>query len=169
MELVKDSPEAVIKVGTETIHLGPESLVVYQPRYADAAKTRIKAIVRRLDGSFAELEAAKDDQTAGLIRDVFAQYSEGEIEMFTHRENCVLEKLRVRNERQAEDRRIAADREETFQAKAKALALPQIRNHADPAIVRGIRRASSAFEVIALTVAALTNSPTKNSPPTGES
>lgn len=156
MELVTDAPETRIQVGTDTIHLGPDSLVVYHPRYADPTKKRIKAIVRRLDGTFAELEAERDDERSGLIRDVFAQYSEAEIEMFTHRENCVLEKLRLVNERQAEDRRIAAEREDTFQAKAKALALPQIRNHHDEQLLRAIRRATSAFEVMALTVAALT-------------
>lgn len=145
-----------IEVGIGTMHFGPDSLVVYHPRYTDASRTKIKAIVRMQDGALVEMEANKADQQAGLIRDVRLQYSEAEIEMFTHREFCVLEKMRELNHRMMEDKKKTEEREEIFQAKAKALALQQIRDHKDPEIRRQIRRASSAFEVMALTVAALT-------------
>lgn len=155
MEIVKDTAEQSIQVGIETIHLGPDSLVVYHPRYTDASKKRIKAIVRQPDGTLVEFEADRNDDRAGLILDVFCQYSEAEIEMFTHREFCIQQKMGELNERAIEDRRIAAEREETFQAKAKALAMPQIRDHQNPQVRRDIRRAHSAFEVMALTVAAI--------------
>lgn len=152
----QNETQSYIEVGVDKIHLGPDSLVIYQPRYTDASKKRIKAIVRMPDGKLTEMEADKADSRAALIRDVMFQYSEVELEMFTHREFCILEKLRQLNARIAEDKKRDTEREETFQAKAKALALPQIREHKDKAVRQKIRRATSAFEVMALTVAALT-------------
>ena len=162
METATTSQQALIEVGVATMHLGPDSLVIYQPRYTDANKTRIKAIVRMPDGKLTEMEADKSDARAALIRDVFSQYSEAELEMFTHREFCILGKLRELNQRMIEDKKKTDEREEVFQAKAKALALPQIRDHQDKEVRGSIRRASSAFEVMALTVAALTDAKKKS-------
>ena len=156
METPEKDGQAFIEVGAATMHLGPDSLVIYQPRYINAAKTRIRAIVRMPDGKLTEMEANKDDTAAALIRDVFCQYSEAELEMFTHREFCILDKLRILNQRMAEDKKITDEREEVFQAKAKALALPQIRDHKDNEVRRAIRRAGSAYEVMALVIIALT-------------
>ena len=96
------TPQTYIEVGTDNMHLGPDSLVIYQPRYMDSTKKRIKAIVRMPDNKLVEMEANKDDSSAALIRDVLAQYSEAELEMFTHREMCISEKLRELNQRMME-------------------------------------------------------------------
>lgn len=147
--------DSYIEVSASNMHLGPDSLVVYHPRYIDAAKTKIKAIVRTQDGKLVEMEASKSDSSAGLIRDIFCQYSEPELEMFTHRENCILQKLHDLNQRMQEDKKITDQREELFQAKSMALALPAIKDHADKELKHKIRKANSTFEVMAIVVTSM--------------
>lgn len=131
----------------DQIPMENHSLGVYQPRYTDPQKTRIKAIVRLPNGKFVEMEAAKSDHRSDLIRDVFSQYSEAEIESFTERERKFQEQKDKLAAQAAEDHRLMEEREIAFQAKAKALELPEVVNCPDKRVARKIRRSKSAFEV----------------------
>lgn len=131
----------------KNIQLEADSFLIYQPRYVDEKKTRIKAIVRLPNGQIMEMEANRADTKSTLIRDIFSQYSAEEIELFSAREQQVVaQKVRIETQA-AEDRRLEEEREVTFQAKTKALEIPEVKDCPDPRVARKIRKARSAFEV----------------------
>jgi len=124
-----------------------DSMIVYQPRYADDKKTRVHAIVRAPDGRITDMEADIKDKSNPFIRDVFLQYTVAEIEAFTARETEIrAERARIESDLE-EDRRTAEEREIAFQAKTKALEIPEVKDCKDPRIARRIRKARSAYEV----------------------
>jgi hypothetical protein len=142
----------------EGIRLQADSRLIYQPRFTNEERTRIRAIVRLKDDRLVEMEADVADSRSSLIRDAFLQYSREEIERFTVREEQVLSKKREIDLRIAEDQRIEEERQVTFLAKTKALEMPEVRDCGDPRIPRQIRRAKSAFEVAAWVSLALSRS-----------
>ena len=71
------------EVAAQGIQLFNDSAEVFHPHFSNEKKTRIKAVVRLPDGSFREMEADLADSKSPFVRDVTAQYSMAEIEMFT--------------------------------------------------------------------------------------
>lgn len=141
------------------IQLTPDSRIVYQPRYANAEKTAIRAIVRGPDGRLTEMEARRDAVPKHpMIRDVFLQYTEADLDRFTELEAKVTEAKRRLDQRVAEDKARQAEKDVTFLAKTKALELPEVAACKDPRIARKIRRAKSSFEVGAWVTLALLQS-----------
>jgi|GEM_PF-3231877 len=141
--------EQHISVGPEQISLRPDSRWIFQPRYVDSEKTILTAIVRFPDGSLREMEGHRDDNDSPLVRDISLQYSEAEIELFTHRENC----MRLKADEMAKNAKEDQAREEhmarLFEAKTEALAIPEVKT-AEASITRRIRSAKSKTEVFAL-------------------
>lgn len=132
------------------IEFTDDSVLIYQPRYTDDSRNRIRAIVSLPNGQIMQVEKSVADRDSKFVRDIFLQYTEQEILEFTRRENCVVaEKSRV--DEKAAARRV---REEelalTFQAKVKALEIPEVQNFSDKRITRRLRKAKSPFEVAAL-------------------
>ncbi|RZA07955.1 MAG: hypothetical protein EOP11_06310 [Proteobacteria bacterium] len=132
---------------TKEIPMENHSLAVYQPRFTDAQKTKIKGIVRLPDGKILEMEGLKADRRSAFIQDVLSQYTEAEIESFTEREKKFLAQKEKIAAQATEDMRLMEEREITFQAKAKALELPEVINCPDKRVGRKIRKSKSAFEV----------------------
>lgn len=139
----------------ERPRLSPDSPWVYHPRYSNAEKTRLRAIVRLPDGRITEVGADRSDTRSPLIRDIFAQYSEDEIAYFTTRHERMASAKQELDLRVNEDRRVNSVREATAAAKAQALEIPEIRNSNDPLIKRKIRTAKSTVEVNAWVAVAL--------------
>jgi hypothetical protein len=139
----------------EQLQLSPDSPYVYHPRWSNAEKTKLRAIVRMPDGRLSEVEASRDDKRSPLLRDILAQYTEDEIQLFTDRHNLLAEAGRQRDQRMAEDRKAEAEREETARAKATALNIPAVRDLADKRFRSRILRARSPLEVSAWTALAL--------------
>lgn len=122
-------------------------MIIYQPRFIDEGRTQVRAIARLVDGRILELEGDRREEKSDFIRDVFAQYSESEIIAFTERERQTAQLKAAVDEQSAMDRAHAEENELTFQAKAKALALPEVQNCTDRRLSRKIRKSKSAIEV----------------------
>ncbi len=150
--------ETRVEIDPAKIRLFNNSRDIYQPYYVDEARVLIRAIVRGPDGRLTEVDATKEDPQSDLYRDIYAQYSETEIEMFTHREWLVSQKRRERDEKLREDDRIEDARETLAVAKAQALEIVAVRDCADREIPRLIRKAKNPIEVQAWTAIALTKS-----------
>ncbi len=144
-----------IEISIDRINLNPDSRYIYHPRYINTEKTILKAIVRFPDGSLNEIEAKKDDRNSALIRDIYLQYSEAEIEMYTHRELCMQSKMKVLFERHQEDQKRQEHLAKLFQAKTEALQIDCIQKSTDKTISRKIRSAKTATEVYGLVAMAL--------------
>ena len=150
----------------ELIQMSPDSPYVFHPRFANREKTRIKAILRLPDGRFTEMEVDRSDVRSPLLRDVFAQYTEEEIEMFTVRQLKVSEVRRQLDMRIAEDKALAEQRDATYHAKTEAFQIPAVNEEQNKDLKRRIRQARNVLEVTALTALALMNS--KELPDNGE-
>jgi hypothetical protein len=127
-----------------------DSVLIYQPRYTDETRLRVRAIVALPNGQLMQMEKSVHDRESKVVRDIFLQYTPDEIMEYTRRENVVLpEKTRVDEkaaQRKARDEEMAL----TFQAKVKALEIPEVQNFADKRVTRRLRKAKSPFEVAAL-------------------
>lgn len=132
------------------IEFADDSVLVYQPRFTDESRTRIKAFMVLPNGQLMETEKDVRDQDSRFIRDIFLQYTEEEILQFTARENIVLEKKQKAAERAAEVQAREEEKAVTFQAKVKALEIPEVRDFPDVRITRRLRKAKSPFEVAAI-------------------
>lgn len=141
----------------DQIQMSPDSPYVFQPRFANRERTRIKAILRLPDGRFTEMEVDRSDVRSPLLRDIFAQYTEEEIEMFTLRQLKVSDVRRQLDMRIAEDKAIAEQRDATYQAKSEAFQIPAVNHDDNKEIKRKIRQARNVLEVTALTALALMN------------
>lgn len=146
--------EETIEINPEKISLLPDSRLIYQPRFIDNQKSKIRAIVKFPDGTLREIEADRNDTHSPFIRDVFLQYSEAEIELFSHREQCVNLKLEEIAKREREDREHAEKMANLFKAKSEALQIEEVKNSGKD-LARRIRSAKSVTEVLALTTLAL--------------
>jgi hypothetical protein len=138
------------------IQLSPDSRVVYQPRWASADKKVVRAIVRAPDGKLTEMEGRLDAVPKHpLVRDVFLQYEEADLDRNSAWESRVLEVKRALDARLAEYKAKQAEKDVTFLAKTKALELPEVVACKDPRVARKIRKARSSFEVGAWVTVAL--------------
>ena len=144
-----------IEISPDSIQFLPGSLTVLMPSYADADRQKIKAVVQFADGQYREVEGRVSDTGNPFIRDVFAQYSSSEIEMFTHRASIVQQKREELVRQESEDRRIEEERRATFAAKERALNMAEIQGCGDEELLRKIRRAKNSFEVLAWASVAL--------------
>jgi hypothetical protein len=142
----------------ENISLYSDSPMIFHPHYLGEEKLRIKAIVRFPDGRLTEMEGAAKETESSFIRDVFAQYSEEEIDTGTTRE------LRLREAREELDKLNFEDREKDearaalFKAKAKTLEIPEVKACPDAALQLRIRKARSEAEVYSLAALAMLRS-----------
>jgi hypothetical protein len=134
---------------THQVSLRADSRLIYHPRFANAEKTRIKAIVRTPDGRMVEMEGDLADGRSPLIRDLLGQYTRADIERFTDWEKSVLEAKQKVDRRAEEDRVLEEEREILHQAKAKALAMDEVQNCNDKRIKQKIRKSKNAFEIAA--------------------
>ena len=141
------------------ILLSPDSRLVFQPRWANAEKTAVRAILRGPDGRLTEMEGRLGTQPKHpLVRDTFAQYSPADLDRNTEHEARVLEAKRKLDQRVVEDKAKQADKDVNFLAKTKALELPEVIACKDPRVARKIRKARSPFEVGAWVTVALLQS-----------
>lgn len=140
------------------IDFSDDSVLVYQPRYTDESRTRVRAILVMPNGQLIETEKSVDDRESRFVRDIFLQYTEAEIWENTRRELVMLEKKRLASEELAARQAREAEKAMTFQAKVKALEMPEVRDFPDKRVSRRIRRAKSPFEVAALVTLVLQES-----------
>ena len=152
------SDESISLPLRESIQLSPDSVFVFHPRYANAEKTKVRALIRLNDGRFTEAETDIQDLRSPLRRDIFAQYTEDEIQYFTVRHHRLSEAKRLLDLRVLEDQKIASEREAVAQAKSQALSIPEVRDATDKTLRHRIRKAESVLEVTALTTMLLTMS-----------
>ncbi len=147
--------ETQIQISPEKIVLREDSRYIFQPRFVDDERTIVKAIVLFPDGSLREMEAERDDADSPLVRDVFLQYSEAEIEMHTHRERCMIQKMQAVEQRAREDQARREQLDKLFQAKSEALQMEGVKGCKDATITRRIRSAKTVTEVHSLAAYAL--------------
>jgi uncharacterized membrane protein YqiK len=139
----------------EDMQLFADSPAVFHPHYATEDRSRIKAIVRFPDGRLTEMDVSKKEEGSAFLRDVYAQYSEEDIEANTRRENR-LRDLREENDRIAhEDREREEARAALFRAKAKTLEIPEVKACPDASLQARIRKARSEAEIYSLAALAL--------------
>lgn len=139
----------------EDLQLFADSPFIFHPHYTAEDKLRIKAIVRFPDGRLSEMEAGTKEEGSAFLRDVYAQYTEGEIAANTQRE-LRLRQLREENERLVhEDREREENRAALFRAKAKTLEIPEVKACPDKALQARIRKARSEAEVYSLAALAM--------------
>jgi len=132
------------------IELAEDSVLVYQPRFIDDARTRVAAIVRLPNGQLLEVEKSYDDLESRFVRDIRLQYSNEEILEFTLRENALLA-IKEQVEKKAEERRLQLENEaQTFRAKAQAFEIEDVKNFSDKTVIRRLRKAQSPLEVAAI-------------------
>lgn len=146
---------AEIEINPEKMVLHADSRYIYQPRFTSPDRSSVKALVRLPDGSLQEMEAPRADRNSPLIRDVFDQYSEAEIEMFTLREQCMNQKMNELQERNREDRKRHDQMAKLFEVKSEAMQSEVVQKCVDKSIGRKIRSAKSATEVYGLMALAL--------------
>lgn len=142
----------------QKFRFSPAAAIVYQPRFTDQNRKKIKAIIKTADGRLKEFEGSTDPATSSLMRDVLGQYTVEEIEFFSQREWRMLEQKKEVDRQAAADQLVEEEREMTFQAKAKALEIPAVQNCTNQEIVRKIRRAKNPIEVAAWVSIALSES-----------
>jgi hypothetical protein len=132
------------------IEFGDDSVMVYQPRFANAERTKVKALIVLPNGQIKEIEKECADRSSKIVRDIFLQYTEAEILEFTEREQAVLAKKSASDARGLERQIREQEQAIVFQAKVNALDLPEVKNFADKNIARRIRKAKNPIEVAAL-------------------
>ena len=142
------------KFQMENIQLSPNSLFIYSPRFIDQNKTRIRGIVRLNSGEFKEFEGHKDDEKNPFIRDLFLQYNLKEIEEISKKESLFHQKKALLEKRNLEDKQRDEELQALAQAKAQAFKLDIFQDDEFKDLKRKIRRASSIFEVTALSACA---------------
>ena len=136
----------------ENIEFADDSVIIYQPRYTDESKSRVRAIVKLPNGKLIEIEKESKERSSSFVRDIFLQYSDEEIMEFSKREQLVSEKKRIADQRASENDLREKKRAATFQAKVDALEIPEVKNFSNKDVLRRLRRARSPFEVSALVV-----------------
>jgi hypothetical protein len=139
----------------ERIQMSPDSPFVYQPRFVNPEKTRLRAIVRMPNGSLTEMEVDVNDVKSPVNRDIFAQYTQAELELFTERHTRMTAAKREMDQRIAEDKQLNEVRDAAYKAKAEAFQIPEIANMENQDLQRKIRMAKTATEVLAWTAVAL--------------
>ena len=137
------------------MQLFPDSPLIFHAHYMDEQKQRLRAIVRFPDGRFTEMEGNRSEETSAFIRDVFAQFTEAEIEANTARELALREAKEEIDRRAHEDREKEEARTALFRAKAQTLDIPDIKACADKELLVRIRKARSEAEVYTLAAMAL--------------
>jgi len=132
------------------IEFSDDSVMVYQPRFTNPERTKVKALIALPNGQFKEIEKDCADRSSIIVRDIFLQYNEAEIVEFTAREQAMVAKKGAADARAMERQMREQQQAIVFQAKVNALELPEVKNFPDKNIARRIRKAKNPIEVAAL-------------------
>jgi hypothetical protein len=134
--------------------LSPGSQFIHSPKFIDPARTRVRGIVRIAGGTLKEFEGHLEEANNPFIRDLKMQYTLDEIALNTEKEGAFLKQKEELDRRLQEDEARDEGLRMLAKAKAEALGLEIFQNEAHKEVKRRIRRASSVFEVTALTATA---------------
>jgi tRNA U55 pseudouridine synthase TruB len=135
------------------LKLFPGSPSVFHPHYSGENGSLIRAIVKFPDGTLREMEALATERSGDFLRDVFAQYTEEEIQANTAREDALRDAHEELAKLAETERKRDEAREALFQAKSQAMEISEVK--ANPAVGMRIRRAKNLTEVYSLSAMAM--------------